>query len=313
MDAVVKRRPLLPHEQIHYTRIAHGCILSSLGRFFVRDGWLKPPMALHGGAALHIFHGLQRRSSDMDFLVDRGQLHMLHAAVTDSLDELRRWFAAREIDATVVGSGRTKGDGEVTRYKLSISFPGLIGAVHVHLEFWPVAPRHLNNYPMRRAVVSYGSGEWYAAFRAPDVVAAAADKVIALLSRPHLKWRDIYDLWHLHTNCGASRVLGAVMRAIPRQLKCYEIASPEEMISKVQSFLALHKSDLVEMAKTDLLSYLEDGERKTAEQLGWRTLDDAVMVARGYLTALECELLATMEPSARDAIEAYRDTWSAAP
>ena len=288
---------------MHYTRVAHGCILSAFGRFFARDGWDKPPMALHGGAALHLFHGLQRRSSDMDFLVDRSQLQMVHSAVEDAMLQLRLWFACRNIDVLVTGSGKTKGDGEVTRYKVAIAFPGLIGAVHVHLEFWPVEPEYLSNYPMRRAIVACGGGEWYAAFRAPDVVAAAADKVIALLSRPHLKWRDIYDLWHLHTNCGANRVVGAVMGAIPRQLKCYEIASSEEMIERAQSFLSIHRRDLVDMAKRDLLSYLEENERELAERLGWRTLDDAVMVARGYLTALESELMLRLDVPARAALE----------
>lgn len=285
----------MPEEQIHYTRVAHGCILSSFGRFFMREGWTKPPMALHGGAALHIFHGLQRRSSDMDFLVDRDQMHMVESAVRSSLTALRLWFAARDIDATVTGSGRTRGEGEVTRFKVAINFPGLIGSVHVHLEFWPVAPDYLRNYPMRRAVVSFGGGEWYAAFRSPDVVAAAADKVIALLSRPHLKWRDIYDLWHLHRNCGAHTMVPAIMRAIPRQMAGYQMMPIEETLSKVRELLALHRADLVEMAKTDLLSYLEDKERMLAETLGWSALDDAVRVARGYLTALEAEIMAALE------------------
>lgn len=76
-----------------------------------------------------------------------------------------------------------------------------------------------------------------------------SDKVRALLERPYLKGRDIYDIWHLRERLGVS----FVREVVERKFSCY--AAPFTARRSPEWFLAAD-SDLREAIENDLVRFL---------------------------------------------------------
>jgi hypothetical protein len=73
------------------------------------------------------------------------------------------------------------------------------------MEFWCVAPEYLRQYRflLRQPGIPLNLGGYQLRIQTPMAVAsieaAFFDKLTAFATRPHLKWRDLFDFWWLHT------------------------------------------------------------------------------------------------------------------
>jgi hypothetical protein len=290
MAPAAKRRPLTNEERVENTRLAHACLLSSIAKSFDASG---VDAALHGGAALYMRYNLPRLSSDMDFVIARDDLPALERAVATGSSALLDWYRAKGLDAKVVLTGKTKGEGEVTRYKASLSLdPQIIGDVHIHLEFWPVAREYVGLYEKVNLNVVSAGADWAfpVRFRFPDPVAAMSDKLIALVSRPHLKWRDLYDLAYMTRDFSDVMAPHDVFEAVPRHLDAYQFMTIDQIRDRVSSLLALDEAALIEMARKDLLRYLSPEQQAVVEASDYGPLRHAVKTVRSWLQIYDLDL-----------------------
>ena len=155
---------------------------------------------MQGGSALRLFYGAPRYSMDMDFVVRQDHLwrlaaliRPLHTEVEQAIQrELGPGFAVRL-------KGGPKPGKQLVRHTLTIENTAeFLGSASLHMEFWPVDHDYMRNYTLKRSVTEDGTTINRAdeqSINTPSLKGIYIDKVIALSSRPHIKWRDIYDVW----------------------------------------------------------------------------------------------------------------------
>ncbi len=151
------------------------------------------PLAFHGGTALRFLYAMPRYSEDLDFALE-------HSA---SLYDFRAYLKA--IQAEFIAEGyavELKVSDQKTVHSAFIRFPGLlyelglsphttqILAVKIEVDTNPPQGAGLATTILRRYVPLH--------LQHHDQPSLLAGKIHALLQRPYLKGRDIYDLfWYL--------------------------------------------------------------------------------------------------------------------
>jgi len=166
----------------------HALILQSLQR-----AGAMVPLAFHGGTALRFLYGSQCYSEDLDFALE-GTTHTydFHA----SLQAIRRDLEAQGYAVALKVSGRKTVQHAFVRFPgllfdLGLSpYPDEILSVKIEVDTQPPQGAGLETTLVRRHVLLN--------LHHHDRASLLAGKLHALLQRPHLKGRDLYDLiWYL--------------------------------------------------------------------------------------------------------------------
>ncbi len=151
------------------------------------------PLAFQGGTALRFLHGIPRYSEDLDFALE---------AARDRYD-LRRWLDAVARDRALEGYDvRFKVSDRRSVHAAFVRFPGLLHelglsvrreqviAVKIEIDSRPPGGAVLETTTLRRHVLLR--------LQHHDRASLLAGKLHALLCRPRLKGRDVFDLaWYL--------------------------------------------------------------------------------------------------------------------
>lgn len=151
------------------------------------------PLAFHGGTALRLLYSIPRYSEDLDFALER----------PDSGYELRRYLQA--IRGELSAEGYTldlKLRDRRTVHSAFLGFPGLlyemglsphrqaVFSVRIEVDTKPPTGAGLATTLVRRHVILH--------LQHHDRASLLAGKLHAVLQRPFLKGRDVYDLlWYL--------------------------------------------------------------------------------------------------------------------
>jgi hypothetical protein len=117
-----------------------------------------------------------------------------------------------------------------------------------------------------------------------------SDKLIALVSRPHLKWRDLYDLAYMTRDFSDVMAPHDVFEAVPRHLDAYQFMTIDQIRDRVSSLLALDEAALIEMARKDLLRYLSPEQQAVVEASDYGPLRHAVKTVRSWLQIYDLDL-----------------------
>jgi hypothetical protein len=151
------------------------------------------PLAFHGGTALRFLYALPRYSEDLDFALER----------RDAPYDLRSYLRSIESAMSAEGYAVTiKVSDQKTVHSAFVRFPGLpykLGlsphqgetlAVKIEVDTNPPAGAVLATTVVRRHVTLQ--------LQHHDRASLLAGKLHALLQRPYVKGRDLYDLlWYL--------------------------------------------------------------------------------------------------------------------
>lgn len=154
-------------------------------------------LVFQGGTALRLFHGNPRFSEDIDLVLDATKGLNGREKDDDRIYELASILPG--IEKTVAGSFpfietvdiRTQKKGpRLQRYILTTRSGDPDHSVRIHIELAGVPsyrnrPRVLDFPPM------------YPAVRVEDMDEILADKICALVLRPYLKGRDLWDIYFL--------------------------------------------------------------------------------------------------------------------
>ena len=148
------------------------------------------PLAFHGGTALRFLYDTGRYSEDLDFALERANEGYDFRRY---LREIRQAFLDEGYDVSLKVSDKK------TVHSAFVRFPGLLHelglsphrdqviAVKMEVDTNPPRGANLTKTVVRRHVVLD--------LQHHDRASLLAGKVHALLQRPYLKGRDIYDLW----------------------------------------------------------------------------------------------------------------------
>ncbi|MBM4431445.1 MAG: nucleotidyl transferase AbiEii/AbiGii toxin family protein, partial [Chloroflexi bacterium] len=151
------------------------------------------PLAFHGGTALRFLFGSARYSEDLDFALERpGAPYDLRSYLRALRDEFAAEGYTVELkvnDRKVVHSAFIRFPGLLYALRLSPR-PGEMLAVKLEVDTHPPAGAVLATTVVRRFVTLQ--------LQHHDRASLLAGKLHALLQRPYLKGRDVYDLlWYL--------------------------------------------------------------------------------------------------------------------
>lgn len=151
------------------------------------------PLAFHGGTALRFLYSLDRYSEDLDFALERPREQY---NLRTYLKAVRRDFTAEGYGLTLRVNDHRAVHSVFVRfaalpYELDLStHPGQVLSVKIEVDTNPPAGAGLSTTLVRRHVTLN--------LQHHDRASLLAGKLHAILQRPYLKGRDIYDLlWYL--------------------------------------------------------------------------------------------------------------------
>jgi predicted nucleotidyltransferase component of viral defense system len=188
------QRPLDARTHREVAEVAQALILQGLA---AETSWTMKDAVFQGGTSLALAWGSKRFSEDLDFLVARkldlsGDMRKVARYLQGGL---QRHFPG----ALVQVKDKLSEDKKGGAIFFSIQLPDTIGTVRVKSDFWRVSDAQVQSYgaEYRSMRDRFDVRPFFSVARPEQVY---ADKLHAIGSRPYLKWRDLYDLWHIETD-----------------------------------------------------------------------------------------------------------------
>jgi predicted nucleotidyltransferase component of viral defense system len=261
----MKNRPITLAERTQWAAIAHLAALQAIGQSEALTNQADRNLAFHGGTSLHLSWNSPRFSEDLDFLLSANAKARLGKEMDEVIARMREQLLLVDPEFTLVL--KDKSTERMGNFSVSLSKPGVLGTVMVKLEFWVVPPTYLERYEtaLRTPAVPVNLGG--ATIRVDSMLPAATlesafyDKLTAFATRPHLKWRDLFDYWWLD-RAGATEWLSkdnpTVCTRLMSHLSAYETV---DKLSPDQALLRFAKSledvdTVVAAAERDLKPFL---------------------------------------------------------
>jgi len=151
------------------------------------------PLAFHGGTALRFLYATRRYSQDLDFALERAQaqydFRAYLRAIQGELQAEGYPIVLKVNDRRVVHSAFVRFPGLLYELQLSPHRDEVL-AVKLEVDTHPPAGAGLTTTIVRRHVILH--------LQHHDRASLLAGKLHAILQRPYLKGRDLYDLlWYL--------------------------------------------------------------------------------------------------------------------
>lgn len=155
--------------------------------------WAPGDLIFHGGTSLHLAHGSPRYSEDLDFLVNASlKLEPLATAVQTRLADTA-WLPT----GTVLKVSKAEEGANPHAFLITVSGAEIIGSVRVKVELWQTNKQVMSALKVEVATMKSVSGPTSGIqtfVPTADLAEIYADKVFALVARPYLKARDVFDL-----------------------------------------------------------------------------------------------------------------------
>lgn len=252
-------RPLTTAERTQWASLGHVLLLQSLMQ---ASDWTREQFAFHGGTSLHLSWNSPRFSEDLDFLLERSAAQRTRQVMDKAQRRMRE--ALLLIDPEFQIEMRDKSTERMGAFHVLLSKPGVLGKAMVKAEFWHVAPTYLAHYettPRVPAVPTDLGGMRLrvdAMLPAATLASALADKLTAFATRPHLKWRDLFDYWWIQQQRDFVRPAPEeLLERFEHHVSGYQTTVPGDAPASLRRFAALLSTEgIVEQAQRDLKQFL---------------------------------------------------------
>ena len=225
--------------------------VATLDALLASRRWAPGELIFRGGTSLHLTHGSPRYSEDLDFLVNASlKLDAIGNAVLARLEALA-WMPL----GSRVTLKKAKDVRNPHAFVVSITGDNVIGVVRVKVELWQTAAVAMQQLKVVVAPVRLAGGlaaGMQTFVPTADVREIYADKVFALVARPYLKPRDVFDLHWLGAGRSALPCTAADMRV---RLLTYPNEKPLAWLAKASGRRALLLQSVPAVAK-DLARWL---------------------------------------------------------
>lgn len=200
---MASKRPLSATEQHRYRQILQS---ATIGALMDSRRWAPGDLAFQGGTSLHLVHGSARFSEDLDFMV-RGGLSLGDLAKSVQRRLQRLPGVPPELSVTV---STPTGERNPHAFMVTLGGPNVIGSAKVKVELWSTPGEALDSLKLLiKPIASPSGAQAFVPTLSLDEV--VADKVYALGARDRLKARDVFDLWWLCEQQGASLSADALL------------------------------------------------------------------------------------------------------
>ena len=292
-----KRKAITPDMMRKWAEMAHVFFIDALSS--------GAPLALkqiafHGGTNLHLSWGSPRFSEDLDFLVNRDFAGQMRDVMPRIERRMRSMMSAVDPSLQVKIDDRTREGSNLINFRIVITSPEIVGQSMVKAEFWQVGSDYLSDYetcfkhPVARGDIMSRLSQ---PLPAGTLEAAYADKVVALGNRPHLKWRDLFDLWWI---TGQEKVEPAAMvEQIRHQASAYTGPDGQSLSEGLRKFLERDPVDVMSQADPDLRRWLPKAFWDAVNPDGIREMvDRARHIAEVISTQLEARVEIQPDPDA---------------
>lgn len=216
-------------------------------------------LAFHGGTALRFLYGLSRYSEDLDFALESSKVAF---SIDDAVERIQSDLAAEAYET------RTRIKDTLTVHSAFVRFPGLphelglpsqraqVLSIKIEVDTRPPPGAGLATTLVRRHATLN--------LQHHDKPSLLAGKLHAILQRPHLKGRDVFDLvWYLADPTWPAPNLELLNHALEQTRWEGPLATPENWRQLVAERLepadwtkvaADVQPFLERLAETDLLS-----------------------------------------------------------
>lgn len=292
------KSPITDQQRIEWAQLAH---VSYLHALMNQSTWRVGQIAFHGGTSLHLSWHSPRHSEDLDFLL---------SSQVDDLDQVTRRvqsYLAEVFDRIKPGlevsiRDKTRDAARMPSYVVTVSHPNILGAVKVKAEFWRTAPTYLKHYPtaLRTPALSNQTAATSVIAQSSAPVPAAtlrtayADKLVAFATRPHLKWRDIFDVWWISTQTQTELNIQDVALQYQHNLSAYRTVGGLEASPALRRWAAQDQAEICARADPDLRTWLPEPLWRRLEGAGISDMvshvADAVTAVADYLDHSDGEL-----------------------
>lgn len=197
--------PIL-QEKAREQKLPLAIVVAEVLHLIVLDALFAQPesleMTFQGGTSIHLLHGGYRYSEDLDFAGEHLDQALAHRLVTASRSNIEK------VVLQLLGRGHCvwrfptpSADRRVCAFWLHVQPEGLRQRFRVKMEF----ARYPVYNPQVLAVRSeFDVLQWRPLIHGLSVEELLAEKVAAVAGRPHMKGRDLFDLWYLVDVLGAS-------------------------------------------------------------------------------------------------------------
>lgn len=253
------KRQLSPAEAFDLRQALHVAVLEAL---MASRRWAPGELIFQGGTSLHLVHGSPRYSEDLDFLViDSLKLGSIASSIQSRLAGAPWLPADMALSVTLPKDGRNPHVFEV-----AVSGEGVVGGVRVKVELWQapaeaLKPLATDVHPAR-LIVGRAAGA-QAFVPTLELKEIFVDKVFAVVARPYLKPRDVFDLYWLAERGEAH---ACTEEDLALRLATYPNETPQNWLEKA----AVRRQELIASAgkvKADLRRWLPSS---------WPLTDDKV-------------------------------------
>lgn len=252
--------------------------------------------AFHGGTSLHLSWQSPRFSEDLDFLLSRDMGKKIVEEMPKVKEKLTSILKSHDPGFIVDIKDKTKDNSRLLNFMVILSHPQYHGNVKIKAEFWQVDTEYLDKYqtkfarPVSRtdylSVVSQP-------LPAATLEAAYADKLTAFATRPHLKWRDLFDLWWIERQINVTPE--DMARKFLHHVKAYNTVEGLKPSDALLHFLTKDPDEIASMADPDLKKWLP---KSLWENLEGRGVNEIVECVRDNLKTIaqEAAIIENEEP-----------------
>lgn len=245
----MKNRPLTPVEQRQMASSMHVWILDGLAN---KTPWKLEDVAFQGGTSLALAWDSPRFSEDLDFIA-RENLNFEQALkkVAQHVENgMQREYPGCKVDM------KAKEGERQNVYTFSLQVPNILGKTKVKTEFWKVGQDVVKGYDRQYKMVARRG------MVSPQLPVASldqimTDKMVAIGARERLKWRDLFDVWFLHT-AGQAKMLedgNVFSQSIEQTLALYN-TTPLQLKAGWENFLAMPEEEILAKSLQDLKPFL---------------------------------------------------------
>jgi len=254
-----KNRPITSDERAKWAELGHLLILQCLSE---ASEWSREDFAFHGGTSLHLSWNSPRFSEDLDFLLERKASTRLNAVIEKATARMRQALVL--VDPELQVEVRDKSNDRMGHFQFFLSKPGVLGKAMVKAEFWRVAPTYLAFYETtaRTPAIPTDLGgvrlRIDAMLPAATLSSALCDKLTAFATRPHLKWRDMFDFWWIQRQGSFSPASQEDLRdRFLHHVSAYQCTVPGDPAASLRVFAdQLSDPAVIEQAQKDLRPFV---------------------------------------------------------
>lgn len=251
------RVPLDANTAARWSEAAHVYVIEAL---MSESPWSCEDIAFHGGTSLHLSWRSPRFSEDLDFLLADKERD-LDKVMRNVERRVQEMFLGLDPSAVVEMRNKTRDPDRMPVFHCVVTKPGLAGKVMVKVEFWRVDRDYLQKYATAFRTPA-SDDDMILRVQSPVPAAtlesAFCDKLTAIATRPHLKWRDIFDIWWIGTQSSATIRIDDLVEPFLHHLSAYQTIDdlpPEDALAR---FLGNDVGEMQRAAAEDLQRWLPD-------------------------------------------------------